>query len=85
MPRESRAWNQAAKRSVLLVAALVYTINARNKRAREAAAAATLARQRAARRNRVPDVSNNLKGVTASQTMEPFRAAPDTQGDERAA
>ncbi len=72
--------------ALLLVAALVYTINARNKRAREAEAAAALARQRAARRNRVPDVSNNLKGVTASQTMEPFRAAsPDAQGDERAA
>ena len=73
--------------ALLLVAALVFTINARNKRAREAAAAAALARQKAARRNRVPDVSNNLKGVTASQTMQPYRAAtaPDAQGDERAA
>jgi hypothetical protein len=69
-----------------VVAAVVYTINARNKRAREAETAAALARQRAARRNRVPDVSNNLKGVTASQTIDPYRAAAaGEQGDERAA
>lgn len=68
--------------ALLLVAALVFTINARNKRAREAEAAAALARQRAARRNRVPDVSNNLKGVTATQTIEPYRG---DAGDERAA
>jgi hypothetical protein len=63
--------------ALLLVVAVVITINARNKRAREAAAAAALARQKAARRNRVPDVSNNLKGVTASQTMAPYRATGD--------
>lgn len=73
--------------ALLLVAAVVFTINARTRRAREAAAAAALARQRAARRNRVPDVSNNLKGVTATQTIEPYRTATAAsgQGDERAA
>jgi hypothetical protein len=69
--------------ALLVVAAIVMAINARNKRAREAKAAAAAARQRAARRNRVPDVSSNLKGVTASQTMEPYR--PAGPGDERAA
>jgi hypothetical protein len=43
------------------------------KRAERATAEATLARTRAARRSRVPDVSNNLKGVTASQTIEPLK------------
>jgi len=43
------------------------------KRAERAAAEALLARNRAARRSRVPEVSNNLKGVTASQTIEPLR------------
>jgi hypothetical protein len=43
------------------------------KRAERAAAEAQLARTRAARRSRVPEVSNNLKGVTASQTIEPMR------------
>jgi cbb3-type cytochrome oxidase subunit 3 len=73
--------------AVLLVAVVVFTINARNKRAREAAAAA-LARQKAARRSRVPAVSNNVKGVTASQTIEPYRARGLEGGaprDERAA
>ena len=69
--------------ALLVVAAIVMAINARNKRAREAKAAAAAARQRAARRNSVPDVSSNLKGVTASQTMEPYRAGGP--GDERAA
>ena len=71
--------------ALLLVVAVVATINSRNRRAREAAAAtAAAARQRAARRQRVPDVSNNLKGVTASQTIEPYRARGATS-DESAA
>jgi hypothetical protein len=70
----------------LLVVAIVVTINSRNKRAREAQASAALARQRAARRNRVPDVSSNLKGVTASQTMQPYRPSDASQPrDERVA
>jgi hypothetical protein len=43
------------------------------KRAERAAAEALLTRTRAARRSRVPEVSNNLKGVTASQTIQPLR------------
>jgi hypothetical protein len=62
--------------ALLLVAAfLAYTVrNRRAARAAEEAAALARAKAAAARRNRVPDVSNNLKGVTASQTMEPYRA-----------
>ena len=73
--------------ALLLLAAVLVTINSRNKRAREAAAAAALARQRAARRPRVPVVSNNLKGVTASQTIAPLRstATGDRPRDERVA
>ncbi len=44
------------------------------KRAERAAAAALLVRSRAARKSRMPEVSNNLKGVTASQAIEPIRA-----------
>jgi hypothetical protein len=75
---------------VLLVAGLAITINARRRVAREEAAQALARAKAAARRPKVPAVSNNLKGVTASQTMSPFRpkqAAPDDDGgdDERAA
>jgi hypothetical protein len=71
--------------ALLLVVAVVMTINARNRRTREAQAAA-LARQRAARRNRVPDVSSNLKGVTTSQTVPPYRPGETREpGDERVA
>ena len=71
--------------ALLLVVAVVVTINARKRRTREAQAAAQ-ARQRAARRNRVPDVSSNLKGVTASQTVSPYRPAQARDsGDERVA
>ena len=71
--------------ALLLVVAVVMTINARNRRTREAQAAAQ-ARQRAARRNRVPDVSSNLKGVTASQTLSPYRPGETREpGDERVA
>ena len=72
--------------ALLLVVAIVVTINARNRRMREAQAAAAQARQRAARRNRVPDVSSNLKGVTASQTVSPYRPGDSREaGDERIA
>ena len=71
--------------ALLLVVAVLVTINARKRRAREAHAAAAQARQRAARRNRVPDVSSNLKGVTASQTLSPYRGASREPGDERVA
>lgn len=71
--------------ALLLIVAVLVTINARKRRALEAQAAAQ-ARQRAARRNRVPEVSSNLKGVTASQTISPYRSAESrAPGDERVA
>ena len=69
----------------LLVAAIAYAISVRRRSDREQAAAAA-ARARAARRPKVPAVSSNLKGVTASQTIQPVvrdgNKAED--GDERA-
>ena len=74
---------------LLLVAGLAITINARRRVAREEAAQALARAKAAARRPKVPAVSNNLKGVTASQTMSPFRPKPagtdDDGDDERAA
>jgi hypothetical protein len=71
--------------ALLLIVGVLVTINARKRRALEAQAAAQ-ARQRAARRNRVPDVSSNLKGVTASQTLSPYRPAESRPpSDERVA
>jgi len=68
---------------LLLIAGIAYAISVRRRVAREQAAAA-LARARASRRPKVPVVSNSLKGVTASQTIEPFR--PKSNGsDGRAA
>jgi hypothetical protein len=49
------------------------TANARRRAEREAAATA-LERARVAQRKRVPVVSNNVKGVTASQTISPLRS-----------
>jgi hypothetical protein len=69
---------------LLRVAGVTRAISARRRIAHERADAA-LARARAARRQ-VPAVSNNLKGVTASQTISPFvinRNRPEG-GDERA-
>ena len=66
------------------VAALSYALrNRRATRAAEAEAADARAKAAAARRNRVPAVSNNLKGVTATQTIETFRAGSvaDAQDD----
>ncbi len=59
----------------LLLFAIAAVMLVRHRRAvRDAATAAANARARAAaRRNRVPAVSNNLKGVTASQTIEPVK------------
>ena len=63
----------------LLVAGIAYAIGARQRIAREQAAAS--ARARAARRPKVPAVSSNLKGVTASQTIQPFvRGGNKAQG-----
>jgi hypothetical protein len=69
---------------LLLLAGIAYAITVRRRVAREQAAAA-LARARAARRPKVPAVSSNLKGVTASQTIQPLRSKRHGDGDERAA
>ena len=75
--------------ALLLVTALVVTLNARRRVAREEAAAAA-ARAREARRSRIPVVSSNLKGVTATQTIPAYRPSsrqddPEGDEDERAA
>jgi CHASE1-domain containing sensor protein len=71
--------------TIVLVIALgaltgLYFVFGARKRAERRAVEAAIAR-RAARRNRVPEVSNNLKGATASQTIEPYKFA-DEAGDE---
>jgi hypothetical protein len=69
--------------TIVLMIALVslasmYLVVGNRRRAEHRAVEAQMAR-RAARRRNVPAVSNNLKGVTASQTIEPLR--PDyTEG-----
>jgi type II secretory pathway pseudopilin PulG len=60
--------------ALVLVVALVFFALARRRAAAREAQEAAQARARAARsRQSVPTVSNNVKGVTASQTMPPFR------------
>jgi hypothetical protein len=61
---------------LLLAGFIVFAIARRRSAAREAAAEAA-ARSRMARRPRVPTVSNNLKGVTASQTIQPLKPRED--------
>lgn len=64
---------------------LAHAVRARRAaRAAEQAAAEARARAAAARRQRVPEVSNNLKGVTASQTIEPYRAPGQQRPDGHA-
>ena len=67
---------------VLAVVAVSFVLRSRRAARAEAEAAAMRARN-ASRKQRVPDVSNNLKGVTASQTMRPYR--PEAPQDDRAA
>lgn len=64
--------------TIVLLIALVgltglYFVFGARKRAERRAVQAAIAR-RAARRHRVPAVSNNLKGATASQTIEPYKS-----------
>jgi len=75
----------------LLVALFFFALARRRTSAREAEAAAQARARTARNRQSVPAVSNNVKGVTASQTMQPYRpasprdrATPDGD-DERAA
>jgi hypothetical protein len=78
---------------LLLLLAAVLFVNARRRAAAERRATeAAQARARAARRPQAPAVSNNVKGVTASQTIQPLRNAGGSTGrggaggdDERAA
>jgi hypothetical protein len=62
---------------LLLFAALLGFAMSRRRAAARAAQAEALARSRNARRFAVPTVSNNLKGVTASQTIQPVRPRAD--------
>jgi CHASE1-domain containing sensor protein len=62
---------------LLLFAGLFFFALSRRRAAARDAQADALARSRAARRPRVPTVSNNLKGVTASQTIEPVKLRDD--------
>lgn len=54
---------------------LLLFLGVRKRAERDAAAEAQLARARAAaaRKAAVPEVSSNLKGVTASQTISPYK------------
>ncbi len=69
--------------ALLLLAVLCFVALSRRRAAvREAEAAAQARSRTATARNkaRVPTVSNNLKGVTATQTIEPVR--PGSRDDE---
>ena len=70
---------------LLLFAALLLFAVSRRRAAARAAQADALARSRSARRPSIPAVSNNLKGVTASQTIPPVRPRPadDQYVDDR--
>lgn len=67
---------------LLLFAALLVFAMSRRRAAARAAQAEAQARARNARRPVVPTVSNNLKGVTASQTIQPVRPRPDQDDDD---
>lgn len=63
--------------ALLLLVVLGFVAISRRRAAVREAAAAAHARSRSARNKaRVPTVSNNVRGVTASQTIEPIRPGP---------
>lgn len=62
---------------LLLFAGLVVFALSRRRAASRAARAEATARSRMARRPSIPAVSNNVKGVTASQTIQPMRPRQD--------
>jgi LPXTG-motif cell wall-anchored protein len=62
---------------LLLLAGLFFFALSRRREAARAAEADAMARSRSARRTSIPSVSNNLKGVTASQTIQPVRPRDD--------
>jgi hypothetical protein len=62
---------------LLAFAGLLFFALSRRRAAARAAEADALARSRSARRPAIPAVSNNLRGVTASQTIQPLRPRAD--------
>jgi hypothetical protein len=67
--------------ALLLLAVFGFVALSRRRAAMRKAEAAAQARSRSARsRARVPTVSSNLKGVTATQTIAPYR--PGARDDE---
>lgn len=62
---------------LLLAGLFVFAFSRRRAAARAAQAEAAARSRAAARRPSVPAVSSNLKGVTASQTIQPLRPRPD--------
>jgi hypothetical protein len=72
---------------LLFVAAVLLVSGVRKRTKRASLQAAARARAAARRKPSVPAVSNNLKGVTASQTIQPYKPGnpPRAGGDgERA-
>lgn len=83
--RMFRQWKDPMKLVLLLAVVLVAVIVARvlhHRRATRAArfAAARMRKRAEARRSRVPAVSSNVKGVTASQTIDPYRPGEPQPG-----
>ena len=66
--------------ALLLLAVLGFVALSRRRAAVREAEAAAQARSRSARKARVPTVSSNVMGVTATQTIEPYR--PDVRDDD---
>ena len=66
--------------ALLLLAVLGFVALSRRRAALREAEAAAQARSRSARKARVPTVSSNVMGVTATQTIEPYR--PDVRDDD---
>ena len=62
---------------IMLAAAIALwaLVSVRRRAAARRAAEAAAAQAKALRKSRVPEVSSNLKGVTASQTIEPVKSS----------
>jgi len=70
--------------ALLLLAGLLFFALSRRRAARAEETAAMARSKSASARNkaRVPDVSSNLKGVTASQTIEPLKPGARAKDDQ---
>ena len=66
--------------ALLLLAVLGFVALSRRRAAVREAEAAAQARSRSARKARVPTVSSNVMGVTATQSIEPYR--PGVRDDD---